>query len=140
VTVVGVILALVGVVMLAIAVTWAHDEFRLLHEGAHATGTVSAIERSRGSYFPIFRFRDARHGVIEVRSTSSSRRYSRGDSVPVIYDRASPLRAQIDEGVGNYLGAGLVGGMGVLFSAIGTLVCVFRKRFDQNGEIVFSRD
>lgn len=137
---VGIVLSIFGAVMLAICIHWGYSEHRLLTQGAHAIATIVAVERNGGSYYPVFRFRDAHDRSIEVRSQTSSRRYKAGDTVPVVYDSVSPLEAEIDEGMMNYLGPVIFGGLGMLLFSVVALVWIFRNRFNADGELLFGED
>lgn len=131
---VGGIFATIGVVFVAIA-GWSYQSDRsFAARGARAQGTVIEMAGSGGSdgytYSPVVEFVDARGRRHVFTSTVSSNppRYSRGETVEVIYAPDSPDRAMIDGFLDRFLLPLIFGGLGTLFAAIGFGLLAFWHR------------
>lgn len=135
---------LVGVAMLAGAIYLYRDTRSFLAGAVHAQGTVVDLERSDStdsnghrsvSYYPVVRFADASGRRIEFTSDSGSNppAYSRGDAVEVLYHADAPDKARLNGFMSLWFGTLIVGGLGVLFTAIGAAMVVVpirRKRLE----------
>ncbi|WP_114520998.1 DUF3592 domain-containing protein [Altererythrobacter sp. ZODW24] len=109
----------------------------LANTGLRTSGTVIAMSDSRDSdggrsYAPLVEFYDANGKRHEFSSRVSSNppRFSRGETVPVIYDPAKPNRAMIDGFMDRYLMPLIFGGIGGIFAIIGggLLFAYWRRR------------
>lgn len=142
VAVVRVVMLVVGVAMLAGAVYMCNDAQSFLAGAAHAQGTVADLQRTESlshddnhtytsvSYYPIVQFTDASGKRIEFTSSSGSNppAYSRGDQVDVLYQADAPEKARINSFLSLWFGPLLVGGLGVVFTALGIVLVVVPMR------------
>lgn len=149
VAIVKFVMLVVGVAMLAGAVYMYRDTRSFLAGAVHAQGTVVDFDRndstdSHGhrsvSYYPVVQFADAGGRRIEFTSNSGSNppAYSRGEAVEVLYHADAPDKARINGFMSLWFGPLLVGGMGVLFTAIGAAMIVVpirRKRLEADLKI-----
>lgn len=110
----------------------------LLDNGERTEGKVLYIERSSSSYYPVFAFQDKQGRKFEARSSDSSKSHAPGDKVAVVYDPKEPLSARILD-IASYWPSLFLALFGGLFFLIGSVVALFRNRFDENGEWVFGR-
>jgi hypothetical protein len=114
-----------GLVMLAGALFWYLNTKSFIKAAASAQGTVVELipVRSDGSttYKPLVRFTTAKGGAIEFSSSSSSNPpgYEVGETVEVYYLEGSPRDAKVSGFFSLWGGAVIVGGMGLVFFAIG---------------------
>jgi len=149
VAIVKFVMLVVGVAMLAGAVYMYKDTRSFLAGAMHAQGTVVDLERNESTdshshrsvnYYPVVQFADAGGRRIEFTSNSGSNppAYSRGDTVEVLYHADAPDKARINGFMSLWFGPLLVGGMGVLFTAIGAAMIVVpirRKRLEADLKI-----
>ena len=108
-------LGLVGLILLLAAGWLAHSTYQLEQSGVHTEAVVVKLERSGGSYFPVFEFRDVQGRDHTVRSNTSSKDYFEGDAIPILYDPERPLGARVDRPLMLYLLPGILGLIGTLF-------------------------
>ena len=108
-------LAIVGTLLIAVAVYFAFSTYELQQTGTRTTGTVTSLERTESSFFPVFEFIDSRGRLLEVRSSASSRNYFPGDEIPIVYHPGSPLDARIDDPAGLYVLPMIMSVIGLLF-------------------------
>jgi len=147
VAIVKFIMLIVGVAMLAGAVYLYKDTHSFLAGAVHAQGTVLDLQRTESlshdgnhtytsvSYYPMVQFSDASGRRIEFTSDSGSNppAYSRGDTVDVLYHADAPEKARINSLMSLWFGTLIVGGLGVVFTTIGTgmiVVPLRRKRLE----------
>ncbi|HEX6614415.1 MAG TPA: DUF3592 domain-containing protein [Rhodanobacteraceae bacterium] len=147
VAIVRVVMLVVGVAMLAGAVYMYNDARGFLADAVHAQGTVVDLQRTESlshddnhtytsvSYYPMVQFTDASGKRIEFTSGSGSNppAYSRGDQVDVLYHADAPEKARINSFMSLWFGPLLVGGLGVVFTAIGiamVVVPIRRRRLE----------
>ena len=128
-------LGIVGTILLAVAAAVALSTYKLKQTGVRATATVVELERSEGSYFPVFAFEDSEGRRHAVRSNTSSKSYLEGDTVAILYPPGRPLDARIDNAVMLYLLPGIFLLLGVGFLG-GTLLVLkalpyFERRYDE---------
>ncbi len=102
-----------------------------LKTAVSAQGTVVELHRSRSSdsdtYAPVVEFQASDGSTVEFTSSTSSNppSYSRGETVEVLYQEASPNDAKI-KGFFSLWGAALIVGiMGLVFFLIGFLIIFF---------------
>jgi hypothetical protein len=135
VAIVKFIMLIVGVAMLAGAV-YLYSKTRSFLAGAmHAHGTVVDLQRTESldshsnrsiSYYPVVQYAEAGGRKIEFTSDSGSNppAYSRGDQVEVLYHADAPEKARINGFMSLWFGTLIVGGLGVVFTAVGTAMVV----------------
>jgi hypothetical protein len=111
----GIGLGLVGILLLLGAGLLAKSTYELEQSGVRTQAVVVKLERSKSSHYPVFRFRDVKGRELTVRSSTSSKSYFVGDSIPILYDPQSPLDAYVDEPLMLYLLPGIFGILGILF-------------------------
>lgn len=145
VSIVRFILLLAGLVMLGVALYLYQDARSFLTGAVQARGTVVDFRRSESvtrdgnvshisvSYFPVVQFTDGSGRHIEFTSSSGSNppSYDQGEQVTVLYHTDAPDKARINGFMSLWFGPLLVGGLGVLFTAIGIgmfVVPMRRKR------------
>lgn len=108
-------LGIVGIILLLGAGLLAKSTYELEQTGIRVQAVVVKLERSEGSHFPVFKFRDEKGRELTVRSSTSSKSYFVGDPIPILYDPQNPLDAQVDEPLMLYLLPGIFGIIGILF-------------------------
>ncbi len=120
------IFVLVGLGLLAGAVYSYRSTQEFLRTARTATGEVIGYSRrtdSEGeiSYFPVIEFTPAgaEEAIEFTSSTGGTRSYAIGARVPLRYDPALPFNAAIDSPGDLWLVAGVLGGIGALFTSIG---------------------
>ena len=132
VAIVKFVMLVVGVAMLAGAVYMYNNTRSFLANAVHAQGTVLDLERTESvtrdgnnshlsvSYFPVVQFTDGSGRQIKFTSGSGSNppAYSRGDKVEVLYHADAPEKARINGFMSLWFGPLLVGGLGVVFTAL----------------------
>jgi hypothetical protein len=111
----AVALGLVGLALLIVAGLLARSTYELEQSGIRTEAVVIKLERSGGSYFPVFEFRDVKGREHRVRSNTSSKDYLEGDAIPILYDPDKPLDARVDRPLMLYLLPGILGLIGTLF-------------------------
>lgn len=131
----GVLFAVIGVVLLVVALAVGERTYQLLAEGIETQGTVVDNRISRDDdgdriYYPVVNFQTEQGEPIEWTSRvgASSPRHSVGDEVTIVYHPDDPTRALIEAGIWNYgLSVGLAFG-GVIFLAFGILFNVVKMQ------------
>lgn len=123
------IFVLVGLGLLAGAVYNYRSTQEFLRSARTATGEVIGYTRrtnSEGeiSYFPVIEFTPAgaEEPIEFTSSTGGARSYAIGARVPLRYDPALPFHAAIDSSTDLWLAAGVLGGLGMLFTIIGGVI------------------
>jgi hypothetical protein len=135
VAIVKFIMLIVGVAMLAGAVYLYSNTRSFLAGAVHAQGTVVDLRRTESldshsnrsvSYYPVVQYAEAGGRKIEFTSDSGSNppAYSRGDQVEVLYHPDAPEKARINGFMSLWFGTLIVGGLGVVFTAVGTAMVV----------------
>jgi hypothetical protein len=135
VAIVKFIMLIVGVAMLAGAVYLYSNTRSFLAGAMHAQGTVVDLQRTESldshsnrsiSYYPVVQYAEAGGRKIEFTSDSGSNppAYSRGDQVEVLYHADAPEKARINSFMALWFGTLIVGGLGVVFTAVGTAMVV----------------
>jgi hypothetical protein len=135
VAIVKFIMLIVGVAMLAGAVYLYSNTRSFLAGAVHAQGTVVDLQRTESldshsnrsiSYYPVVQYAEAGGRKVEFISDSGSNppAYSRGDQVEVLYHADAPEKARINSFMSLWFGTLIVGGLGVVFTAVGTAMVV----------------
>lgn len=142
VAIVKFVMLVIGVAMLAGAVYMYNNTRSFLAGAAQVQGTVVDLERSESvtrdgnnshvsvSYFPVVQFTDRSGHRLEFTSDAGSNpsAYSRGDKVEVLYHADAPQKARIKDFMSLWFGPLLVGGLGVVFTALGAGMIVVSAR------------
>lgn len=122
------IFLLVGLGLLGGSIYLTFDTRRALAEGTRVEGEVIELLRSRDSdgdvtYRPHVRFTTLAGDTLEFTSTMGSNpaAFDVGERVVVIYNPASPRDARIDSFFQLWFAPLLLGGMGIVFTAVGCL-------------------
>lgn len=136
--IIGGIFGLVGVVMLGVGVTWAVSTAAFQASAERTDGTVVALTehtstnnlgRRSTSWYPTVAYTvDGRQYEFESSVGSNPPTYAEGDTVPVAYDPADPSDAQIATFWSAYLGPMIFGGLGIVFTPLGTVLFVKGRR------------
>ena len=128
-------IGLVALILFIISVLTAYAVYKLEQNGIHTEAEVIKLERSGGSYFPVFKFQDIKGRELTVKSSTSSESYFVGDIIPIIYDAHSPLSAKVNDPLMLYLLSMITGFLGslFLFSMFFILKALpfFEKAYDQ---------
>lgn len=152
--VIGWVFLAVAAVMLTVAGVLYVQDRTFTESAGRATGVVTELVSKRGSdsnsgsttssrvHFTLADGREAE--FVETISTSPPR-HSVGDRVPVLYDRARPTSAMIDDFWSHRLGVVIVGAfaaifgvLGAIFSGMGFAAGRRRARIVQNGTPVMA--
>lgn len=132
------VLALIGIGMLTGAFFIYRNTAAFTASAAKAEGTVIDLQRSRSSdtYRPVVRFATSSGQPIEFVSSSGSNppSYARGERVEVLYHPDDPNAAKINGWFSLWGGATILGGMGLLFFAIGGGIIVAGNRKQRQTE------
>ena len=116
---------LIGAGTLAAAFSFYSSTYDFVQSARETTGKVIELERSRSSdsnaYFPVVEFEGPGGQRLRFRSSSGSNppAFSRGESVVVLFDPASPDNARIKSFFSLWGGPLFLGGMGALFGSVG---------------------
>lgn len=116
------VLGLVGFALLIFTGFLVNSTNELEKDGIRVQGKVIKLERNEGSHFPVYKFTDIKGRELTVRSSSSSKSYFVGDSIPILYDAKNPLEAKVDEPLMLYIFPLITGFVGILFLSGGLLV------------------
>jgi type II secretory pathway pseudopilin PulG len=126
---IGIVFAIVGVVMLVIAVVVFSRTRRFLATALSAQGTViEMIERTRRDregrtstvWAPRVQFSVSGQTIeFESKVGSSPPRYKEGQAIEVKYDPQDPNNARVAAASSMWLVPALVGGIGVIFLIVG---------------------
>ncbi len=134
------IFAGVGTTLLLIS-SWLYTgEHGFVARASRTTGTVVELRfrpsSDGGSYYPIFKFSDARGETHNVSSQVGSRPASRrvGDVVPVLYDPADPAHARMAGFFQLHVGSFITGLLGLIFGGIGFGWLFLARRSDALAE------
>lgn len=125
------VFTLIGAGMLVGAVMSYSSTVSFIERATEASGTVIDLERSRSSdsttYYPVVVFEDIRGREIEFRSRSGSNppSFSRGERVSVFYEPSAPESARINSFFSLWGLPMILGGMGLVFGAIGGGMLLF---------------
>jgi Protein of unknown function (DUF3592) len=128
--------AVIGAIAFAIGANWHQRLDRLMSTGMRASGEVVSVERSHGtnSHFPVFRYRDNRGVVVEVKSAESSESLRVGDPVVVLYEPSDPYNAQILQIIQSGLGAYLLMLFGVLLALGGASIAYKQIKYERRAK------
>ncbi|WP_329251497.1 DUF3592 domain-containing protein [Actinoallomurus sp. NBC_01490] len=141
-TIVGGIFGLVGLVLLGAGIAVAASTASFLASAQRTDGTVveltarTSTTRSSGghtrtstNWYPTVKFTvDGRSYSFQSSTGSNPPAYERGESVPVAYDPDDPSNARIASFWAAYLAPLIVGGLGLVFTPIGTVLFVKGRR------------
>ncbi|GAA3682029.1 hypothetical protein GCM10022224_052940 [Nonomuraea antimicrobica] len=141
-TIVGGIFALVGLVLLCVCAALAASTAGFLASAGRTDGTVVELTartsttrgsdghlRSSTSWYPTVELTvDGRRYSFQSSTGSNPPSYSEGERVPVAYDPDDPSDARIASFGSAFLAPLIVGGLGVLFTPLGTILFVKGRR------------
>lgn len=136
--IVGGIFGLVGVVLLAVGIALAVSTAGFRASAERTDGTVVALTehtsrstdgRRSSAWYPTVEYTvDGRRYAFESSVGADPPAYAEGDTVPVAYDPAEPAEAQIDTFWSAYLVPVIIGGLGIGFTPLGTVLFVIGRR------------
>jgi Protein of unknown function (DUF3592) len=136
--IVGGIFGLVGVVLLGVAIVLAVSTASFQASAERTDGTVVALtERTSTSssggsstaWYPTVEYTvDGKRYSFDSPVGAYPPAYAEGDTVAVAYDPADPADAQIDSFWSAYLAPVIVGGLGIVFTPLGTVLFVAGRR------------
>ncbi|MET7336738.1 DUF3592 domain-containing protein [Nonomuraea sp. NPDC005650] len=141
-TIVGGIFGLIGLVLLCVGVALAASTASFLASAERTDGTVVGLtERTtttRGSdgrtrtstaWYPTVEYTvGGRRHSFQSSTGGNPPSYEKGDTVPVAYDPGDPSDARIASFWSAFLAPVIVGGLGVVFTPIGTVLFVKGRR------------
>ncbi|MEV0616422.1 DUF3592 domain-containing protein [Nonomuraea sp. NPDC050404] len=141
-TIVGAIFGLIGLVLLGVGIVLAASTATFLASAQRADGTVVAMTerttttrgsggqaRSSTSWYPTVEFTiDGRRYSFQSSTGTNPPSYREGDGVEVAYDPGNPSDARIAAFWSAFLAPLIVGGLGVVFTPIGTVLFVKGRR------------
>ena len=139
--IVGGIFAPLGLILLGIAAVLLVSPAGFARTAERTEGTVVDVEyslssrsssgsRSRVAY-PYVTYvspADGREYTFRDSVGSNPPAYAVGERVPVLYAPARPGDARIDSWANRYLGPSISGGLGVVFTAIGSVLLILHRR------------
>jgi hypothetical protein len=103
--------------------------------GIHTTGIVTEIKREKDKdgdqYFrPVITFKDTAGKEIAVTSNLSSNpaAYAKGDTVPLVYKRDHPEKAELETFFGMWGPASMFLIAGIIIGLLGLFVMIIRRR------------
>lgn len=123
----------IGLGMFGAAIYWASNTQAFVERAAVAPGKVIDLEGSRSgsstNYYPVVKFKTKSGQERTFRSSSGSRppSYHVGESVEVVYDETEPSDARIRSFFSLWGGPAIVGGLGIVFFAIGAGILYGRR-------------
>jgi hypothetical protein len=126
----------IGLLLLSVGGYLVWDTRAWLARSVEAPGVVIEMVRivdpKQGALFaPLVRFQTADGRTIEFQSSlrTNPPAYSAGDTVTVLYDPARPSSAAIASTFGLWFAPAIVGFIGVVFTAVGVIAAVVRRRW-----------
>lgn len=144
----------IGVVMLTVAAVICYNTKKFDASAVKTTGTVvdlvervsssSSNNRRSTTFSPVITYNDSKGGKHRYIPSFSSNPpgYTIGESVGIYYDPTNPDEAKI-EGWGEYIGAMIAGGLGLVFSLIGLVYHIVGKvnrsrhaQLKQSGQLI----
>jgi uncharacterized protein DUF3592 len=137
-TLIGGIFGLVGVVMLGVGMALAISTAAFQASAERTDGTVVALTertstsssgRRSSAWYPTVEYTvDGRRYSFDSSVGANPPAYAEGDTVPVAYDPADPSDAQIASVWSAYLAPMILGGLGIVFTPLGTVLFVMGRR------------
>ena len=131
--IVGIVFSLVGFLLMVIGVFILVRTRMFISTSQEVKGTVTHLIASSGSeggtvYAPVFKFTTIQGQVIEVEEKVASNppQFSQGQVVDILYDPENPSRARVKKWFNLYFVPLLLGGMGIIFGAIGVGLLIFK--------------
>ena len=131
--IVGIVFSLVGLLLMGIGVFILVRTRMFISTSQEVKGTVTHLIASSGSeggtvYAPVFKFTTIQGQVIEVEEKVASNppQFSQGQVVDILYDPENPSRARVKKWFNLYFVPLLLGGMGIIFGAIGVGLLIFK--------------
>lgn len=131
---IGIVFAVVGVVLLAIGVKIYLSTKKFLATAVGAQGTViEMVERTRRDregdvstmWAPKVRFEVAGKPIeFESSIGASPPRYKEGQTIDVKYDPQDPNNAKVASGSSYWTGPIILGGLGVIFTIVGLAMAI----------------
>jgi hypothetical protein len=141
-TIFGGIFGLIGLVLLSVGIALAASTASFLASAKRTDGTVVALiarttttrsssghTRSSTAWYPTVEFTvSGRRYSFQSSAGGNPPSYEKGESVPVAYDANDPSTARIASFGTAFLAPLILGGLGVVFTPIGTIVFVKGRR------------
>ncbi|MCF6472773.1 DUF3592 domain-containing protein [Nonomuraea sp. MG754425] len=141
-TIIGAIFGLVGLVLLSVGIALAVSTASFLGSAERTDGTVVAMterttttraadgrNRSSTAWYPTVEFTvDGRRHSFQGSTGSNPPSYAEGDGVSVAYDPDDPSDARIASFGSAFLAPLIIGGLGVVFTPLGTVLFVRGRR------------
>jgi hypothetical protein len=129
---VGCVFGIVAVVLATVCYfTYSHNQ-KLLARADRAAGTVIEMRRSGGdsTYRPVVSFRTAQGQAVTFVASwgTSPPAYRRGDHVTVLYDAATPEKAEIEGFLSQWLGTLILAGLATIFALLSAILMIVAKR------------
>ena len=111
--------------------TDSHNQ-KLLARADRTAGTVVELRRSGGdsTYRPVVSFRTAAGQPVTFVTSwgTSPPAYSKGDQVIVLYDAATPEKAEIEGFLSQWLGTLILAGLTTVFGLLSAILMIVAKR------------
>ncbi|NUS00969.1 MAG: DUF3592 domain-containing protein [Nonomuraea sp.] len=141
-TLVGGIFGVIGLILVGVSIALAASTASFLASAQHADGTVVAMTarttstrssdgrvRRQTSWYPTVEFTaDGRRYSFRSSTGSNPPSYTKGEGVAVAYDPDDPSDARIASFWSAYLAPLIVGGLGLLFTPVGTVLFIMGRR------------
>ncbi|WP_306227512.1 DUF3592 domain-containing protein [Bosea beijingensis] len=111
--------------------TYSHNQ-KLLARAERAAGTVLELRHGGGNstYRPVVSFQTAQGQAVTFVASwgTSPPAYSRGDRVTVLYDAATPEKAEIEGFLSLWLGTLILAGLTTVFGLLSAILMIVAKR------------
>ncbi|HLU71877.1 MAG TPA: DUF3592 domain-containing protein [Nonomuraea sp.] len=144
-TLVGGIFGLIGLVLLGVTIALAVSTASFLASAQRTDGTVveltarTSTTRTQDGYtrrsttwFPTVEFTiDGRQYSFQSSTGSNPPAYTKGEAVPVAYDPDNPSDARIASFWSAFLAPLITGGLGLVFTPVGTILFLRGRRLAQ---------
>ena len=129
---IGCVFGIVAVILTTVCYfIYSHNQ-KLLARADRAAGTVVELRHGGGdsTYRPVVSFQTAQgRSVTFVTSWGTSPpAYSRGDRVTVLYDAATPEKAEIEGFLSLWMGTLILGGLASVFALLSAVLMIVAKR------------
>lgn len=129
---IGCVFGIVAVILATVCYfTYSYNR-KLLARADRAAGTVVELRRSGGdsTYRPVVSFRTAAGQPVTFVTSwgTSPPAYSKGDQVTVLYDAATPDKAEIEGFLSLWLGTLILAGLTTIFALLSAILMIVAKR------------
>lgn len=129
---IGCVFGIVAVILATVCYfTYSYNQ-KLLARADRAAGTVVELRRSGGdsTYRPVVSFRTAAGQPVTFVTSwgTSPPAYSKGDQVTVLYDAATPEKAEIEGFLSQWLGTLILAGLATVFALLSGVLMIVTKR------------